>query len=65
MEKENKRHDNRTMSFADPSKKQVELDARLIGRQTHKEFTIDGVTVVALNEKNAIRKAQKLTKDNQ
>lgn len=61
MEKENKRKDGLTMTFADQSKKQAELESRLIGRQTHKEFTIDGVTVVALNEKNAIRKIEKLT----
>jgi len=65
MEKENKRTDNLTMSFSDLTKRQVEFDARLIGRQTHKEFTIDGITVVALNEKNAIRKIEKLTKDKQ
>ena len=65
MEKENKRTDNLTMSFSDLTKRQVEFYARLIGRQTHKEFTIDGITVVALNEKNAIRKIEKLTKDKQ
>jgi hypothetical protein len=65
MEKENKRKDGLTMSFSDQSKRKIELDARLLGRQTHKEFIIDGITVVALNKKNASRKIEKLKKDNQ
>jgi hypothetical protein len=64
VKKENKRADGLTMSFSDIKNLKNDFNKRLIGRKTHKEFTIDGVTVTALNEKNAIRKIEKLTKIN-
>lgn len=59
-DKTNKRKDNLTMSFSNQATKNEDFDKRNIARQTHKSFTIDGITVVALNEKNAIRKAEKI-----
>lgn len=48
------------IKFADLSKTKEDENARRIKNGTHKEFIIDGVKVVALNEKNAIKKAEKL-----
>lgn len=63
VKKENKRVDGLTMSFSDIKNLKNDFNKRLIGRKTHKEFTIDGITVTALNEKNAICKIEKLTKN--
>ena len=56
---ENKRKDGLTMSFSDINTLKSDFNNRLITNKTHREFTINGVTVIALNEKNAIRKINK------
>lgn len=60
IENTNKRKDKLTMSFSNQSTKKEDFEKRNIAKKTHKSYTIDGITVVALNEKNAIRKAGKI-----
>lgn len=59
-DKTNNRKDNLTMSFSNISNKKEDFEKRNIAKQTHKSYTIEGITVIALNEKNAIRKVEKI-----
>ena len=63
VKKENKRADGLNMSFSNLKTLTEDFNKRLVAKKTHKEFTINGVTVIALNEENAIRKIEKLTKN--